>query len=89
MNAAFQMPKFDPYSSTYNPRWAKCPNFLWIGPNALMPTNQGGGSQENSSSSAYHKPRFQEVYNARRGPPPQLHMAQLYPSSDYIISWIK
>ena len=27
VNAAFQRPKFDPYSSTYNPGWAKHPNF--------------------------------------------------------------
>jgi len=45
-----------------------------------MPTNQGQGSQANSSSLGYQKPPFQGAYNAPRGPlSPQPHVAQSYP----------
>ena len=37
VNAAFQRPKFDPYPPTYNPGWAKHPNFSWSGSNVVMP----------------------------------------------------
>jgi len=58
VNAAFQRPKFDPYSSGFNSEWAKHPNFSWIRPSALMPNNQGGGFQGNSSFLTYQNPPF-------------------------------
>ena len=49
-----------------------------------MPTNQGGGSQGNSSYLVYQKPPFQGAYNAPRGPYfSQPHVAQSYPPSGY------
>ena len=82
MNVIFQRPKFDPYFPNYNA--SKHPNFSWTKPNALIPNNQGGGFQGNSSSSAYRKPPLQEACNAPRGPPPpQPHVAQSYPLPDY------
>ena len=60
VNAAFQRPKFDPYSSTYNPGWEH-PNFSWSGSNA-----QSGNYQGNPSSLPNHRPPFQGAGNAPR-----------------------
>ena len=54
VNVAFQRPKFDPYSSTYNLGWAKNSNFSWSGSNA-----QSGNYQGNSSSLPNQRPPFQ------------------------------
>jgi len=78
VNAAFQRPKFDPYSSTYNPGWAKHPNFSWSGTNA-----QSGNYQGNSSSLPNQRPPFQGAYNAPRPLPPQHQVPQSYPPPGY------
>ena len=83
MNAAFQRPKFDPYFPTYNPGWAKHPNFSWSGSNIVMPNAQGGNYQGNSSSLPNQRPPSQGAYNALRPLPPQQQMPQTCPPLGY------
>ena len=80
---AFQRPKFDPYSLTYNPGWAKHPNFSWTRPNALMRNAQGVNFQGNSLTSPYQKPPFLGAHNSPRGSPSQPIVAKSFPPSSY------